>query len=74
MLAKCERSFVHGDVEASLAEFLFDVDLARVLNGEQVHAHPGEFATSKTGLGDVDGGAGEVGTDDVAFGISGVVR
>ncbi len=53
-------------------ELLFDIDNAGVLIGKQFPAHPLEFTAREAGLGNVDGGASEVGTDDVAFSVGGV--
>ncbi len=53
-------------------KLLFDINLAGVLDGEQVDAHPGEFASAHAGLGNVDGGAGEVRANDVALCVGGV--
>jgi len=64
---------VDRDVEAALAEFFFNIDDTGGLIGEQMVPHPLHLAAREARLGDVDGGAGKVRADDVAFGIGGVV-
>ncbi len=54
-------------------EFFLHVDDAGVLVAEQLVAHPFHFAARESGRGDVDGGASEVGANDVALGVGGVV-
>lgn len=63
---------VDGDVEAGLLELFLDVDEAGELLGEKPVAHPGNFAAGHAVFGDVDGAAGQVGADDVAFGGGGI--
>lgn len=54
-------------------EFFLHVDDAGVLIGEQLISHPEHLAAREAGFGDINCGAGEMRTDDVAFGVGGVV-
>jgi hypothetical protein len=59
-------------VKAALPELFFDIQLAGILESEKRCAHPRDLVASHVALGNVDGGAGEVWTGDVAFGGRGV--
>lgn len=52
---------VNADVKDGLLEFFLDINLAGVLNGEEIFAHPSELFCGHTAFGDVDGGTSEVG-------------
>jgi len=59
-------ALINRDVEAGLAELFFNIDFALVLEGIEAVAHPVELGAGETALGDVDGGAGEMGAGNVA--------
>lgn len=61
---------INGDVEAGLPEFFFDVDHACGLKREKLVAHPRDFAAAEARFGDVNRGASDVRTDDIALGCS----
>ncbi len=61
-------AFVNGDVETALLELFFHIDFAGILERKKMSAHPTDFVSAHGALGDVDGGSGEMGTHDVAFG------
>jgi len=60
-------------VEASLPELFLDIDLALVLHGQQVVAHPDELFAAHPALCNIDRPPSQVGADDVAFGGGRVV-
>src|SRR6185437_10383 len=63
---------IYGYVEAGLLEFLFHVDLVSGLQAQKPRANPAKFLPGHSALRNVDGGAGEMGTDDVAIGGGGI--
>jgi len=65
-------ALVNVDVKAALLELLFNVEFAGLLEWEERVTHPGDLVAGHVGLGNVDGGASEMGAGDVALGCSGV--
>ncbi len=61
------EALVDGDVEASLAKLLFDIDETGVLLQQQAPAHPGKLSMAHARFGDVDGRAGQVRADNIAL-------
>ena len=64
--------FVHRDVEAGLAELLFHIDLALLLEGCEPCSQPADFTSGQAFFGDVDGTTGKVGRGDIAIRSGGV--
>src|SRR5208282_6868910 len=65
-------ALVDRNVEAGLAKLLLHIDLAFSLKTVQTVAHPVDFASAQTALGDIDRGACEVRTGDVTHSRRGV--
>ena len=65
-------ALVDRNVEAGLAKLLFHIDFAFGLKTVEAIAHPVDFASAQTAFGDINRGACEVRTGDVAHSRRGV--